>query len=118
VKESPPAAPDRLPTEARRKALLQGLGAILLSVAFFVLLGYAPVPANDFWRRTGAGVVGLLGESFTVVGMWRLSVARDRRWDLLGIIVLPLMWASLLPCLIWMFLVVTAVTGGTLFGGK
>ena len=124
VIKTPPATPVPLSPEARRQALLQGLGGVLgafalILVASFVVELVDPTSAHlhEWWRRGLFGTIGLLGELVAVLGMWRLSVARDQRWDLPGVFAAVVLCASVPLCLLWMFLTLLSFSPGPIFGG-
>jgi chromate transport protein ChrA len=106
--------------QPRKQAMWQGVLGVVLAPLWLIALGralaYFSHPREGLQR---AVVIALLfvGLAIAVVGVWRLSVARDRRWDLPGIVALCLIFFPGLPTLfLFLYLVVSGFMG-QIFGG-
>ena len=81
------------------------------------LASYLPDPRGR-WQHILVVILGFVGLAIAIVGVWRLSVARDRRWDVRGVVALCLMLVPGLPTLfLLLFLVVVLLSpSGRMFG--
>ncbi len=98
----------------------QGVLGVFASALYLVALGrslaYFSHPREGL-QRLLVIVLLFIGLAIAVVGVWRLSVARDRRWDLRGIVALCLILVLGLPTLfLFLYLVVSGFMG-QIFGG-
>ncbi|MFA5264430.1 MAG: hypothetical protein WC378_11450 [Opitutaceae bacterium] len=113
-----------LTPELRRRALLQGtVGEAGAFLWFFAIayLGQIIDAEGTFthalWHRILFGCFGLLGLTGAMLGLWRLSLARDKRLDPLGIGALLLMGPGLVLLFMWLFYAILAFHPGSIMGG-
>jgi hypothetical protein len=102
--------PTRLEPVIRTKALWQGVlgvfGALAWLGALIILAKYVP-NLRERLPFILLLLFCLVGLAVSVVGIWRLSVARNLRWDWRGVAALCLMLFLGLPTLsLWLFYVV------------
>lgn len=107
--------------DQRKRATWQGAACVLLAPFCLAAVGrsqetLAHLP--PLLQRAASLVLVFLGLALSIAGLWRLSVARDRRWDLRGILVLCLMLVVGIPTLgLLLFLIVSGIMG-PIFGGR
>jgi hypothetical protein len=117
---SPIPRPELEPRQ-RQRALGQGalgvFGAIAWLFALARLIDGLP-NHQETWLHVLVVLLGLAGLALAVAGVWRLSVARDRRWDFRGIGALCLMLFLGIPTLCFLlYLVVLLLSApGSMFG--
>ena len=111
----------QLETPQRQRALLQGCLGVFGSVAWFLLLGrllnYVPGP-SALWHKLVFAVLLGLGLVAALLGVWRLSVARNLRWDGRGILALGLMLFPGYPILLMFVFLILTLFLGPMYGGK
>jgi hypothetical protein len=108
-------------SERRTQAFWQGVLGVFAAPVWLIvlgrLIGYFSHPREGL-QRIVILILLLIGLALAVVGVWRLSVARDRRWDVRGLVALGLMLIPGLPGLfLFLFLVVSSFMG-PIFGGR
>ncbi len=105
----------------RQRALLQGGLGVFGSVAWFLLVGkvltYVPGP-TAMWHKLVFAVLLVLGLIVALLGVWRLSIGRDHRWDWRGILALCLMIFPGYPMLFMYVFMILSLFLGPMFGGK
>jgi hypothetical protein len=105
----------------RRRIWWQGVLGVFGAVAWLFVLGklstYLPNPRASL-QRVLLLVLSLAGLALAIVGVWRLSVARDKRWDGWGVSALGLILVPGFPILfLLLFLEVVLVSPpGRIFG--
>lgn len=106
--------------QQRRQAFWQGLAAVFTAVAWMLLLGKASAyfsPQQAGWQWVAVRSLLIVGLALAIVGVWRLSVARDRRWDGMGLAAGGLLLFPGIPVLLlFLFMILTSFLGG-IFGG-
>ena len=113
---------EKLELNVRHKALQQGIAGVFGAVAMIVTMGwvtkYLDSPKPGWPKLALFGTLALLGFVLALLGVWRLSVARNSRWDWRGILALCLMILPGYPILfMFVFLFLTAFLG-PIYGGK
>lgn len=107
-------------SQPRRRALWQGVLGVVFAPVWLIALGrslaYFSHPREGLQRVL---VIALLvvGLALAVGSIWRLSVARDRRWDLPGMVALALILIPGLPTLLLFIYLVVSAFMGPIFGG-
>ena len=112
----------RLEPEIRTKALWQGVLGIFGAVAWLCVLIILAKYVPNLRERLPFILLllfCLVGLAISIVGIWRLSVARNLRWDWRGVVALCLMLFFGLPTLaIWLFYVVLLLSPPGALSGR
>ncbi|MBI2516336.1 MAG: hypothetical protein HYV95_05415 [Opitutae bacterium] len=107
--------------QQRRQAFRQGVAGVFAALAWLFLLGKGSAhfpPPQAGWLWVVVRLLLALGLALAIIGVWRLSVARDRRWDGLGIAAFGLLLLPGIPLLLlFLFMLLTSFLGG-IFGGS
>jgi predicted tellurium resistance membrane protein TerC len=108
-----------LEPEQRKRALWQGVLSAFAAPAWFIAtarsITHFPNPA-EWLQRVAILILFLIGLVVAIFSIWRLSVARDRRWDARGTIALCLMLVPGLPTLFLFLFVLVSIFAGPVFG--
>lgn len=113
---------EKLELHVRQKALQQGVAGVFGAVAMIVAIGwiikYLDSPKLGWPKLALFATLALLGFALALLGVWRLSVARNSRWDWRGMVALGLMILPGYPILfMFVFMILTAFLG-PVYGGK
>jgi hypothetical protein len=105
----------------RRRIWLQGALGVFGAVAWLFVIGWLTsflLHPREGWQRVACLVLALVGLALSIFGVWRLSLARDQRWDGWGVSALGLILIPGIPILfLLLFLVVMILSPpGRIFG--
>jgi len=102
----------------RKKAMVQGILGIVGAVGQLFLSSWLQEHTSGRFA-TGLGIVLFaLGFGLGILGVWRLSVARNLRWDWCGMLALILMIVPGYPIVFLYVLVIISGIFGPLFSGR
>jgi hypothetical protein len=110
-----------LESAKRRQVWLQGALGVFGAVAWLIAMGKLTdllSHPREGWQRMVFLALALVGLALSIFGVWRLSVARDKRWDGWGVSALGLILVPGIPILfLLLFLVVMILSPpGRIFG--
>ncbi len=113
---------EKLELNVRHRALMQGTAGIFGAVTMLILTGwltkYLDSPKLGWPKLVLFGTLSVVGFTLALLGVWRLSVARNSRWDWRGVVALCLMILPGYPILFLYVSFVLMMFLGPLYGGK
>ena len=105
----------------RKQALWQGGLSVFVAPVWVIVLGklldYFPHPREGL-QHIVILMLLFIGLAIAILGVWRLSVARDKRWDVQGIVALCLMLIPGFPTLFLLLFLAVSSFMGSIFGGS
>jgi len=75
-----------------------------------------PAPLTGWLRGLALGLLAI-GFLIALAAVWRLSVARDRRWDLLSFAAAGLLLFPAVPVLLMLLFLIVSGLVGKIYGG-
>ena len=106
--------------KARRRVFWQGLACAVAAPVWMYGVGRAlapfPAPLTGWLRGLALGLL-VIGFLIALAAVWRLSVARDRRWDLLSFAAAGLLLFPAVPVLLMLLFLIVSGLVGKIYGG-
>ena len=106
--------------KARRRVFWQGLVCAVAAPVWMYGVGRAlapfPAPLTGWLRGLALGLL-VIGFLIALAAVWRLSVARDRRWDLLSLAAAGLLLFPAVPVLLMLLFLIVSGLVGKIYGG-
>ena len=113
---------EKLELNVRHRALMQGTAGVVGAVAMLVLTGWLTKHLDSpklSWPKLALfGTLMVVGFIMALLGVWRLSVARNSRWDWRGVVALGLMILPGYPILFLYVGFALMMFLGPIYGGK
>lgn len=103
---------ETLEIEVRKRALGQGALGVTGAVGLFLLTGWLQSVWTGSLALWTSFVLFVLGFAGSILGVWRLGVARNLRWDGWGLLALLLMLVPGYPLVfVYLMLFITGLVG-------